>query len=330
MEVLRSSGFPTLDWDANVRDEDLLAVSKLGAARDEIPRSLGLKGDSLDPFNPTHLNLRLFDGERWIQRGPPAAALAVHLLDIPEDEGQGTIGPQHLVAEIEGQRNVLVVVRPLQLLLAQYELDEQSRRTLVAAATDGVITAVRRTVIFQDRKVALLAVISSVSELERLQTVGTDGVVSSVSLACVGEPSWRDYWLGSLHATSDIVLSCDIPLSQWLEICEAEITPAALRFECQEAKTENTVTPTQFLAIEYNESNKVDTRQLIMGSPTAISSLASALKQSIHVRAAHDAVMVPTSKTWRQVIARLLEEEPWFDRRGVDYVAGEQDSHDLG
>jgi hypothetical protein len=52
---------------------------------------------------------------------------------------------------------------PWGLLLSQYEVDDQSRRVLAAAATNGVVTGVRRRISFQGRTMTLLALLSSVS-----------------------------------------------------------------------------------------------------------------------------------------------------------------------
>jgi hypothetical protein len=324
-DVLRSRGFPTLSWNGQHEDESVIAISRLGGAGEEIPLSLNLGKDEDDPRNPSRLSLRVFDRERWVQSGSPSAALAVHLLDVPAEPPAGTVGPKHLIGDRPGESHVFIVVRPLEMLLAQYRLSEQSRRILSAAATKGVVTAVRRTVNLEGEPAALLAPLSSVSELQRLRGLDTDlGILTSVSFACLGIPEWRDYWLPSLHMSSELFLNCDIPLSHWLEATEAEEALSSLRFESQGAISDRTDTPTQILAVEYDVAEKVDTRQLILGSPTAIASLAFALASSPHVSAKQDREMLPSSQLWQRVISRLLDEEPWFDRRGFEYLDGEE------
>jgi hypothetical protein len=245
----------------------------------------------------------------------------MHLLDVAEEQRSGAVGPSHLIGTIDGERDVFVVVRPLRLLLAQYEFDEESRRILAAAATNGVITAVRRTVTVDDVPTALFALLASASELERLRALGTEfGILSSVSVACTAVVEWRDYWLPALHAFSKIVLEVDVALSHWLEIVEAERDPSPLSFECQGAATDRSETPTQILAVEFGGPERVDVRHLVCGSPTAVASLSYALGRSPLVRTEHDDRMLPESTVWPRVIARLIEEERWFERRGFEYL----------
>jgi hypothetical protein len=321
-EVLGSAGFGCLPWQEDgALDPEVLALGLLGE-RGGLPPSLDLGGTSSDaPRNPFLLNLQASDGERWVQHEGGRAYVA-HLADIPEsaEENEPQLG--HFVARVPEASHVFVVARPLGLLLEQYEISERAQRLLRAAATDGVITAVRHVGFDEEGgRVTILGILSSASQLDLLRSLDTDlGLLADITMAGLVSVDWMGYWLHSLRP-DEVVLGCDIPLSHWLEAAEAEPTPPRLRFVCFEAIPETGSAPTEVLAVEYEDAaGKADRRQLILGGPIAVSSLASALAESPRVVARHDRELVSGSKPLKAVVSRLVEEEPWFERRGHEYM----------
>ena len=323
-EALADSGFPCLAWDEQTADPAVRSLSAMGE-RDWVPRQLGFAGlPTTKSHQFTRLDgLRELDTERWIQPDAGGRMNAEHLTDVFAETASGGLRVGHLITRQQGVGHLLIVARPLHLILEQYALTAQSRVLLAAAAPGGVVTAVRATI--QEPtlgRLTVLGVLTSASQLARLTDLGLElGMFTSIAHSVLGVVEWAEYWLPALHAHSEIVLTCDIPFSQWLETAEAEATPPKVHFYSFETAGPANDTPTQVLAIEYEGAEgKVDHRQLFLGGPLSVNYLADLVNDSAALDAAPDPDILARSQAMRTVTERLVFDEPWFDRRGVEYL----------
>jgi len=320
---VRRAGLSCLDWDGQCDDPDVAAVRQLGQ-KPWLPLPLGLGRQQANemPLPGPNLTLRYLDTERWLQRDAHSPLLAIPFDDIPKRGEGDDLRQGHFIADMKGASHILLIVRPLDLLLEQYAMDAESAAQLRVAATAGVVTAVRLVGYEKDTRLTVLGLLSRSAQLRYLAKFPTDlGILGSISLAAAFLPAWQQRWLPAVHAHSHVFLLCDMALSHWLEAAEAEATPPRLRYMAGRIETESD-TPTEVLAIDYLEAEgKVDRRLMVLGSPPAVHNLRRALENSEHLHALGDEHFFAESPVWRAVLTRLLTEEPWFDRRALEYLA---------
>lgn len=311
--VLVDHGLPVYAFDGHKSDPLLHAwLDTHPAPRGEVIHFRpGAEGN--DRFWPVTLS----DGERIIPHAQ-RELIALHFADLPAAGSAQMIGRDTFLCGDPDVSSVLVIVRPVRTLLHQYEVSEDSAILLRAAATDGVITAVRADVEFvSGRRATYLAVLSSRVQLQTLAKLpSAHGVLASVSETCSWFPTWSRYWAPALMTHTHAIRWADFPRRLWLDGLEAESAPA--RAQPFTIGAGDDPSGLAGLLVWFAERyDPADPPFLMLGSRRTVSSVSSALVTLF----GEGTLRTEAPPEWARtaaLIARLIEGEPWLDARALE------------
>jgi hypothetical protein len=311
--TLDDHGFPTYAFDGHKSDPEVHQWLEANPAplAEIIHFRPGQEGN--DRFWPVTLS----DGERITLRSR-RELIAIHFGDLPAEGDRENVGRDTFIRGAADDSSILIVVRPLRTLLRQYDWGDETAALLRAAATDGIITALRADVGLEDgREITLLGVLSTRGQLGVLQAMSSrHGVLASVSETCSWFPNWSDYWGPALMAATHTVRMADIPRRLWLDGLEAEQAPA----RCRPFSIGTGPNPSGLAGLLVWFSDTYDAHDppyLVLGSKRTAVTVASAL-QTIRGQGALTTSSPPEWEKTAALIGRVIESEPWVDARALE------------
>ncbi len=314
-EVLVEAGLPTFAFDEHKSDPALRSWLEVHPPQVAGPILSRPGADGIDRF----WTVAISDAERVVVwSGRPL--IAVHFGDLPTIVGGHPLGHESFAVGEEQDSSILVIVRPLQTLLKQYQVDPDSAALLRAAATDGIVTAVRAEASHQSGEiVTVLGILDSRVQLDMLLSVpAVHGVLASVSEASTWFPAWSNYWLPALTATSYVVRLLDFPRRLWLdglerEGCQPLCQPISIGSE------EGVSGGLSALAVFFGSAeDPIGPPILVVGTAHTANAVESALTTIFGPETVDRHGLPAPQAKFAALAQRLVVAEPWFDARSLE------------
>jgi hypothetical protein len=314
-ELLAEAGMPTFAFDGHKSDPALRDWLEAHPPSIAEPIFYRPNTSGVDRF----WTVTMSDAERVVL-SDGRALVAEHFSDLPDVGDERTLGRDSFAVGGEQGSSVLVVVRPLQTLLKQYRIDADDTALLQAAATDGIVTAVRVEAEHSSGEiVTVLGILNSRAQLDALAAMPTDhGVLASIGDTCNWFSTWANYWTPALKSTAYAVRLADFPRRLWLDGLEREGN--APRCQPFTMGSDEKIPPgLGGLAVFFSaEENADDPPFLVVGTKRTTDAVAAALAAifgpntiGLHGFGAQQA-------KFRALVERLIPAEPWFDARSLE------------
>jgi hypothetical protein len=327
--LLSQHRMPVLEWDGHLAydpsprpkprprlieadSRDLLADQEIAPAADRTITAV--------PFS--RVSLKTNDGQRVVVLGVRTRMLAAVVSDFTGDSWQ-------LSDFVDSQPipNVLVVVRPVEMVIEQYSPNLQTEQLLRETARGGVMTAVRNTVPTTDGGFAtVLGVLTDYWQLARLTSLRLSGgafpphVLASVALSCITSPAWTSHWGTPILYAADPVVLVDVPAARWLDGHRAVKKHPGFQCGAVSLPIEEGFS-LDCLAFEWGgPEGGLDHRTQLVGSRTAMEAVWDDLREQQGVAFRDERTFFSSRKSLLAVTIRLAVEEPWFDGYGSSYL----------
>jgi hypothetical protein len=237
---------------------------------------------------------------------------------LPINGSDETLGLDSFVGGPTELSSLLVVVRPVRTLFKQYRISDEGGALLRAAATDGIVTALRVRVESEaGEPVTLLGVFTSRKQVQDLAGLPTShGILASICETCSWFPNWSHYWAPALMRATHTVRLVDLPRRLWLDGLEAEGAPPNCRGFTIGKDADQSGLAGLFIWFDDHYA-PADPPLLVVGSQRTVAAISSALG-ALFGSDVFSAGQPPEWEKTMVLVRRLVEAEPWFDARSLE------------
>jgi hypothetical protein len=322
-------GIPVLPWDEHLRYGTVPVHSAaVGAGRFDRQHLSPAEAQALEAATAAASNVHnaIRSSERQSLRRATfgKAAAVVSFADVLAHPQPGLDLGTFLRPEATNI-GVHLVARPVEAVIASYSMSDEHAAMARAAATDGVLTAVRAAGDLNGDWLTILAAMGSKEDLVALVMAfladpGVPaGIVSSIARSCLFSRAWGNEWLTGLRYVSMPLLLEDLPPSLFLA---AECDPDGFRFAT--FRFDDTkpgvpgFDPLRAVLIDRNRAAGTIERFLaFMGSGVLIDNFAMRLGDLLGAKPDAGLAGSPAVHAMRH----LATEEPEFHFRGYEHIA---------